>query len=274
MRRPVAFPPCRLELGLGLLSIGRVWGIGRSEPPDEAATHALLVAAIECGIRVFDTAPAYAASEARLGSFLRTLAPAIRSGLVIMTKAGEHWDREAGTSFIDHGRDALCRSIDRSLELLGPIDVLQIHKATADVVRHPDVTAALEHARRCGIAQFGASVADEEAGLAALDTGLFDALQFPFNAASRTLSPLLPALRRASATPILNRPFAMGGLVTGAADESAARAAFRFIAEHVEQGIVLSGTGKATHLRENMAAFEGAVRAEALPAPSDPSCKS
>ena len=252
----MGFPPDRLELGLGLLSIGRVWGIGASEPPREEEAHELLRRALELGITIFDTAPAYAASEAWLGRFLGQLDDERRRTLVVMTKAGEHWDVERGTSCVDHDRDALCRSIDRSLERLGRIDVLQIHKATRDVVRDPGVMAALDYASRCGIATFGASVADVSSGVAALETGAYQALQFPLNIANPALARLLEALRAARGTAIVNRPFAMGGLVTSAADAGAqARAAFRFIRDEVERGVVLTGTGKAAHLAENVEAF-------------------
>jgi aryl-alcohol dehydrogenase-like predicted oxidoreductase len=259
MPSPV-FPPARLELGLGLLSIGRVWGVGRSEPPSEADALLLLAQALEFGIRVFDTAPAYAVSEARLGRFLRGLEPSRRGALLVMTKAGEHWDFESGTSFVDHGRDVLRRSIDRSLELLGRVDVLQIHKATRDVVRDPDVIAAIEHARACGITTFGASVADAEAGLAALSTGLYQALQFPLNRTNLALAPLLAAARESNATAIINRPLAMGGLVIApepGADPVAD--AFRFVRDKVERGIVLTGTAKPAHLAANVAAFRAAT---------------
>lgn len=189
------FSPGRLNLGLGLLSIGRVWGVGQVEPPPDHEAQDLLLRAVELGIRVFDTAPAYAASEARLGRFLNQVGPARRQNLVVMTKAGEHWDSDRGASFVDHRRDALCRSIDRSLELLGRIDVLQIHKATRGVVRDPAVMAALDHARASGITTFGASVSDLEAGSAAIETGVYQALQFPLNVASQTFAPLLPTLK-------------------------------------------------------------------------------
>lgn len=133
-----------LKLGLGLLSIGRAWGVTQSAPPDEGTAQTLLAKALELGIAIFDTAPAYAESEARLGRFLASLEPSARQGLTIMTKMGEHWDFERGTSFVDHSLDALLRSIDRSLEILGSIDVLQIHKATSDVIAHPDVIAAMD----------------------------------------------------------------------------------------------------------------------------------
>ena len=104
-----------LRLGLGLVSIGRVWGVRQSAPPDADEAQKLLSRAVELGIAIFDTAPAYAESEARLGRFLAGLEPSRRQALTIMTKMGEHWDFERGTSFVDHSRDALVRSIDRSL---------------------------------------------------------------------------------------------------------------------------------------------------------------
>jgi aryl-alcohol dehydrogenase-like predicted oxidoreductase len=257
-----SFSPDCLELGLGLLSIGRVWGVGQIEPPSDEDVQDLLHRALDLGIRVFDTAPAYAASEARFGRFLDQLDPARRKNLVVMTKTGEHWDCDRGASFVDHRRDALCRSIDRSLKLLGRIDVLQIHKATRDVVRDPAVMAALDHARASGISTFGASVSDLEASSAALETGIYQTLQFPLNLASQTFAPLLPTLRAAGVAAIVNRPFAMGGLVSNSAGNGAdARAAFGFIAEHVHRGVVLTGTGKAAHLAANVEAFR---RSEAL----------
>ena len=244
-----------LKLGLGLLSIGRAWGVTQSAPPDENEAQALLTKTLDLGISIFDTAPAYAESEARLGHFLSTLEPSVRPELTIMTKAGEHWDFERGSSFVDHSRDALIRSIDRSLSLLGAINVLQIHKATSDVVTHPDVIAAMDYARRCGVTAFGASVSDVEAGRLALESGLYDALQFPMNPSNASMAPLLPELEASGRTAIINRPFAMGGLLAGQPFEAAAAAAFRYIEEQLPRAVILSGTGKAAHLAQNVQAF-------------------
>ncbi|MCB8820619.1 aldo/keto reductase [Microvirga rosea] len=244
-----------LKLGLGLVSLGRIWGVGQSAPPTEDEAQELLSRAVDLGIAIFDTAPAYAASEARLGRFLAQLPRSSRDGLAIMTKAGEHWDHDAGTSFVDHGRDALIRSIDRSLALLGSIDVLQIHKATKDVVAHPDVIAAMDYAKSCGVTVFGASVSDVESGLLAIESGFYQSLQFPFNMQNTGMSPLLAALQARRCTAVVNRPFAMGGLILGQSFEEAARTAFRFIEDALPDAIVLSGTGRTAHLEQNVAAF-------------------
>ncbi|HOM57430.1 MAG TPA: aldo/keto reductase, partial [Candidatus Latescibacteria bacterium] len=58
------------EIGLGALEIGRDWGIpvgtdfGR---PDEKGAERLLNAALDAGITIIDTAPAYQLSEERIG---------------------------------------------------------------------------------------------------------------------------------------------------------------------------------------------------------------
>ncbi|SMH39747.1 aldo/keto reductase [Azospirillum agricola] len=257
----------RLELGLGLLSIGRSWGVRPTEVPAEEEARALLRRALDLGIRSLDTAPAYGGSEAVLGRFLAGLDGPRRSALTVMTKAGEHWDADGATTFVDHGRDALRRSIDRSLTLLHGIDVLQIHKATADLVDSPDVVAAIEHARAAGVTRFGASVATVEAGERAIETGLYSFLQFPLNSTDDRMLPLLPPMARAGLRAIVNRPFAMGSLVgslvgsatEGAAEGDAARAAFAFIGRHLADGIVLTGTGKVAHLEANVASFAAAL---------------
>jgi aryl-alcohol dehydrogenase-like predicted oxidoreductase len=252
----LSFSPSGLELGLGLVSIGRVWGVAETAVPDDAAAQTLLAAAVDGGIRAFDTAPAYGVSETRLGAFLNGLPIATRDRLVVMTKVGEHWNAGAKAAFTDHSFDAMARSLDRSLKLFGRIDVLQLHKATEEAIAAPDTARLFAHARTLGIGTSGASVSSVAAGRLALGTGLFTCLQFPFNADNLPMAPLLDDLEAAGGFPILNRPFAMGAAVHAAADKAAAGVeAFRFLRQRVRRGVVLTGTGKAVHLRENLASF-------------------
>lgn len=249
----------QLELGLGLVSIGRTWGVRDVPPPSESQARELLSTAMEIGIKTFDTAPAYAASETILGRFLGDLPGAARDELAIMTKTGEHWDAEAGNTVVDHGYDALTRSIDRSLALLGSIAVLQIHKATEDVAANPQVLRAIEYARNAGVARFGASVSTVEAGRRAIEIGVYSHLQFPLNEADRKFLALLPEMAASHMRPVINRPFAMGALVQSDTDQKAGSAAFAFLKNHVNDGIVLTGTSKPTHLRQNAVAFLSAI---------------
>jgi aryl-alcohol dehydrogenase-like predicted oxidoreductase len=232
-----------IELGLGLLSIGRPWGVRQAAPPSEAGALALLEAAASLGIRFFDTAPAYGASEAILGRFLRT-----RRDAFVTTKMGEWWDPASGASMVDHRLDSLKRSIDRSLALLGSIDLLQVHKASADNLLSEDVARAIEYARGCGIRSFGASVPDLAAAAVACESSWCTWLQFPYNSANTALAGIFPLARAKGMRVIVNRPFAMGALAAGAE-------AFAFVRRQDFDGVVLTGTGSVAHLRENHAAF-------------------
>ena len=48
---------------------------------------------------------------------------------------------------------------------------------------------------------------------------------------------------------------AMGGLLAGQPFEAAATAAFRYIEEQLPRAVILSGTGRMTHLAQNIEAF-------------------
>ncbi|MBD9623994.1 aldo/keto reductase [Ensifer sp. ENS06] len=242
-------------LGLGLLSIGRTWGIDNVAPPDERDARELIETAFEHAIRFFDTAPAYARSEAILGQVLRSC-PQIFASSSIATKMGEHWDDVAGTSWVSHSRDDLYRSLENSLRRLGRIDILQLHKANAQNVLSDDVLAVFEVARSNGVKHFGASVSDSETAKAALRSGHYDFLQFPFNAQNIALLDVLETLQNAAVKPIINRPLGMGSLARGS--DGALIDAFRFVRGHMKSGIVLTGTSRKAHLLENIAAFERA----------------
>lgn len=109
----------QVTLGCGLIGIGRPWGFVATQVPTEAEAFSFLEHAFRLGIRYFDTAPSYARSEARLGSFLRGLTREQRKEVVVATKFGESWDETAQDVVVDHSLDALTRSLDQSLNLLG-----------------------------------------------------------------------------------------------------------------------------------------------------------
>ena len=233
-----------VELGLGLLSIGRPWGEQREPPPPQGDALNLLERAVALGIRFFDTAPAYGESEASLGRFVRR----VDRPVFVCTKMGENWDAARGASSVDHSYDGLARSIDRSLERLGRIDLLQVHKATAENVASADVARAVEYAQSCGVASFGASVSDLAAATAASREPWCTYLQFPFNRASTGLAPIFELAPARRLKLIINRPFAMGRL-------PAQREAFAFVLERQFDGVVLTGTKSIAHLMANHAAF-------------------
>ncbi|HWQ15840.1 MAG TPA: aldo/keto reductase [Roseiflexaceae bacterium] len=110
------------RLGLGTAPIGNLYA-----PVTDEQAVAVVHAALESGVRFFDTAPLYGdgASERRLGLALRGVP---RAGVVISTKVGRsgipnQWSR------YDFSRDAVLRSFEASLTRLGTdyVDILHIH---------------------------------------------------------------------------------------------------------------------------------------------------
>src|SRR4051794_6563747 len=206
-------PSQPVEFGLGTIGIGKPWGFANPVVPPEDQAMELLERAVALGVRYFDTAPSYGISEERLGRFLRTLKPTDRAVLTIATKFGEHWDADAGAPFVDHSYDALARSLDGSLERLGRIDYLQLHKTTPEALRSPDLARAWQYAAACGVHAIGASVSDLESAHIALGEKSFTILQFPYNAAQTTFGGILSDANARGVRVAINRPFGMGRML-------------------------------------------------------------
>ncbi len=102
------------ELGFGSLFASK---LGLSSEHSRQAVHR----AVDLGVTYFDTAPAYADSEAVLGAILRE----IKAPLIVSTKLG---GRPQPFDPLDAA--ALIRSAEESLRLLGRevIDVLFVHE--------------------------------------------------------------------------------------------------------------------------------------------------
>ena len=133
-----------MQLGLGLIGIGKPWGVDPHPVPHERDAISLLEFAFELGIRYFDTAPSYGdgVSEQRLGRFLKALTPAERDQVTAATKFGEHWNPKTNGPYADHSYGGLSRSLDVSISRLGRVDVLQLHKTTPQALATDAVARA------------------------------------------------------------------------------------------------------------------------------------
>lgn len=245
-----------VRLGLGLIGLGKPWGIAPHRVPSEMEAAALLEFAYELGVRYFDTAPSYGdgVSEERLGRFLHSLTPAERNGVVAATKFGEHWDAARGEPYAGHSEAALRRSLAHSIGRLGRVDILQLHKTTPAALASDEVARAWEFARSLGITRLGPSVSDAESARIAIADPQYSVMQLPYNSSYTPLGDALAAAARRGMWIAVNRPFAMGAM----ADNKVA--AFRFVLERPFTGVVLSGTTSREHLRENWEAFSEARR--------------
>ncbi|WP_378145112.1 aldo/keto reductase [Cnuibacter sp. UC19_7] len=132
--RPLsAVPGASASVGLGCAPIGNLY-----REVEEGAAEGTVVAALDRGIRFFDTAPHYGAgvSERRLGSALRgvdrdSVSIATKVGRVIVDRDGEPvpiGSTGMGTEG-DLSADGVLRSVEGSLIRLGTdrIDLLHLH---------------------------------------------------------------------------------------------------------------------------------------------------
>lgn len=250
-----------IELGLGLIGIGRTWGYKSSSIPEEQNSLDFLMNAFEMGIKFFDTAPAYGLSEVRLGKFLESLDTKQRDSIVVATKFGEFFDETTSSTYVDHSYKALCSSIDQSLERLGRIDILQLHKTNVEVLQSEALLDAVKYAKQKGINIMGASVSDVESGRIVCKNNTFSVIQIPYNMNFTSLEEILDLAKENNKFVISNRPFHMGEIMyKNDFDDSSATIteAFKFIVKKNFRGVILTGTKSPQHLQENLRGFQKA----------------
>jgi aryl-alcohol dehydrogenase-like predicted oxidoreductase len=246
-----------IQLGLGLIGIGREWGTYNTSVPEEEYVINFLASAFNSGIRFFDTAPAYNKSEIRFGNFLKTLEQSKYNEIIVSTKFGEHWDNSKNGTFVDHSYDALCSSFDLSLKKLTKIDVIQLHKSTSTVLRSIDFVRAIEYARNINKdIIIGASVSDlESANIACSDLDI-DIIQFPFNYNNKSFEELFSLSEKNNKWLLINRPFNMGGIFKSDENiESLMHSSYELILSKKFKGYVLTGTKSLDHLHQNQKIF-------------------
>jgi aryl-alcohol dehydrogenase-like predicted oxidoreductase len=279
--------PARRTLGRSALSAFPIaWGGWRLVGDDVRGARALVEAALEAGIDLFDLADVYGLdhggrafgeSEALFGRVLAD-APALRGRLLVATKGGivppVPYDASAAH---------LTAACEASLKRLGvdAIDLYQVHRP--DWLAHPEETAsALARLREQGKVR--------EIGVSNYTAAQFDALQrhldFPIAThqpewSCLALGPLrdgvLDQCLRERVTPLAWSPLG-GGLLAGPAraagsprvaslvrtlDALAAReevprvaVALAWLLVHPAGAIPIVGTQRPAHLRECLRAFD------------------
>ncbi|WP_306260857.1 aldo/keto reductase [Pararhizobium sp. IMCC21322] len=227
------------QLGFGGAPIG-----GLLDPVDDAAALDAVSAALECGIRYFDTAPFYGfgLSERRLGDVVRGA-----DDIIISTKVGRllkpglpgdpaafGWPNPLPFHpQFDYGYAAVMRSFEDSLQRLGRdhVDILFLHDIGPFTHTDPDEETrhfkdamsggykALDELRRAGnIKAIGIGVNEIDVSMRALDHGDWDV----FLLAGRytlleqhALGEFLPKCAAKSVRIIIGGPFNSGILVGG-----------------------------------------------------------
>jgi aryl-alcohol dehydrogenase-like predicted oxidoreductase len=207
-------------VGLGTWAMGGwLWGGG-----DDDASVAAIRAALDAGVTLIDTAPAYGLGRAE--SLVGRAVEGRRDQVVLVTKCGLVWDTDKGRPFVGQddktihrylGAESVRQELEASLRRLRTdhVDVLITHwqDSTTPIAETMDALLALKaegKARAIGISN--ASVEDLAAYRAA---GQVDCVQEAYNMLDRGLEQtLIPPCRQAGIAVISYSSLALG-LLTG-----------------------------------------------------------
>ncbi len=232
------------DLHVSVMGLGTAPLAGMYDPVDRASAQATMQAALDGGIRFFDTAPWYGlgCAERRVGDGLRdVVAPVILSTKVgrllepTVHGPGDWPEWPCKLPFaprFDYGYDAVHRSFEDSLQRLGlaRIDVLFLHDIGAVVHgsehrRHFDDAMggglrALMELRDAGrIGAIGIGVNEVEVLMEALDQAAWDVFllagRYTLLEQEPALSTLLPACERAGTSVVIGGAFNSGLLAGG-----------------------------------------------------------
>ena len=202
------------RLGLGTVKFGRnqqvkfPGGDGFALPSDRQI-EMLLDVALECGIGLLDTAPAYGIAEERLGKLLG----ARRSQFFLVTKTGEEF--ADGRSHHDFTAQHTRMSVERSLRRLRTdvLDCVLLH-CSADDVEAIARTPALETLARLKeagkVRSFGASTYTVEGGKLAVE--LCDCAMVTYNKAATADRAVIELARRNGKAILVKKGLASGHL--------------------------------------------------------------
>ncbi|MBL0927842.1 MAG: aldo/keto reductase [Phycisphaerales bacterium] len=251
MRRLGRSGPMVSVLGLGTVKLGRNTGVkypGAFELPSDEAVLELLRTALDLGVNLLDTAPAYGLAEERLGALLPRVGG--RERWIIVTKAGEEFDGATGLSRFDFSPGAVRASVERSLVRLRTdrLDGVLLHSDGRDeaIIAGGGALEELARLRDEGkVGLIGASTKTAAGGLLAVRRGDFAMLTL--NGEQRDDLPAIGEAERLGVGVLIKKALASGH----ASDPGSAVRAAVGVAGVTS---VIVGTTSPAHLRSNACA--------------------
>ncbi|NGM63572.1 aldo/keto reductase [Sphingobacterium sp. SGG-5] len=156
------------------------YGLGAHAMPDEASAIRLLQKAVELGINFFDTAIHYGESERLMGKAFQGM----RKQVVLATKCVHFKDKNGTVPAYVQLKDIVRSSLEVSLKNLKTdyVDLFMVHYADMDILQNEDVTRVFLDMQQEGqVRNIGVSVYKAEETAKAIESGVWDAIQLPFN---------------------------------------------------------------------------------------------
>jgi aryl-alcohol dehydrogenase-like predicted oxidoreductase len=204
-------------LGIGTAALAVPYGApGAQRPaPGEAAAVRAIERALERGISLIDTAPAYGDSEAAVGAACEGADCVIATKLAIPPQGWTALDREWTREHVRHSLERSLRALRRER-----IDLLQVHNADRALIERGEVVAALEELREEGVVRAcGATVYGEENALAAIACPVFDSVQIAYSALDRRPERGVLATAQERGTSLMARSVLLRGVLSAAGRE-------------------------------------------------------
>lgn len=236
------------RIGLGTTKLGRNTDVKYPQAfafPSDKQVGELLHIALGVGVNLIDTAPAYGASEARLGAAMASY----RDRLILCTKCGEQYSN--GHSIYDFSADAIMASVEASLDHLkvDHVEILLLHSDGRDIeiLTRTDAVETLRHLKRAGKAKVIGISAKTQEGIREASRTL-DVIMAPF---SQTDPSLAEALRQAHQAGL--GVLAIKGLSSGYLE---ARPAIEFVLRQEFIDALILGTTDPVHLNEAVSIAE------------------
>lgn len=229
-------------IGLGTTKLGRNTDVKYPavfDLPSDQDVAKLLETALDLGVNLIDTAPAYGESETRLGAFIA----AHRDRIVLATKCGERY--ENGRSIYDFSAAAITASVEESLRRLQTdhVEILLLHSNGEDVkiLTETDALEALGALKRSGKVRAAGISAKTEAGIA-LARGSLDVVMAPFSRSDQALAGALAGAHENGLGVLAIKGLASGHL--------AAAEAMEFVLKQPFIDALIVGTIDPRHLKE------------------------
>ncbi len=239
-------------VGLGTVKFGRNQKVHYPtsfQLPSDAEVTQLLALAQDCGINLLDTAPAYGASEERLGKLLAGK----RHDWVLSTKVGEEFLE--GESHYDFSAAAIQKSIDRSLQRLRTdyLDLVLVHSNGEDLklIKQDAVFETLAAIKQSGkIRAYGMSTKTIEGGLQAVNAS--DVVMVTYNPHQFAEQPVLTHAHAQGKGIFIKKALASGHLNKLGNQKDPVQAAFHFIFQEPGVTSIILGTLNPGHLKQNV----------------------
>lgn len=229
-------------IGLGTTKLGRNTDVKYPEAfalPADQQVRELLETALDTGVNLIDTAPAYGDSERRLAPFVENY----RERLVVCTKAGERYGD--GCSSHDFSAAAIMSSVEESLRRLRTdhVEILLLHSDGRDIeiLTDTDAPEALLNLKKSGKARAVGISAKTHSGILEA-CGIMDVVMAPFSQKDPSLA---EALQKAHAAGL--GVLAIKGLFSG---RLRARPAIEYVLRQPFIDALILGTIDPAHLRE------------------------